>query len=132
MMPMRILVAENQPKLRCALRVLLEHQLGLEVVGEVADGADLLTQVQAIRPDILLLHWRLPGGPVVDLLPALRSACSDLAVIVLSGHPEVEEAALAAGADAFVSKADPPELLLEAIESVKRAEDAAVAGPAGS
>jgi DNA-binding NarL/FixJ family response regulator len=130
MTPMRILVADNQPKVRHALRVLLEHQPGLEIVGEVADGVALLARVKAARPDIVLLHWRLRGEAVVDLLPALRKASPDLAVIVLSGHPEVEEAALAAGADAFVSKADPPEVLLEAIVRLKREENAAVASSA--
>ena len=52
-----------------------------------------------------------------DLLMALRAACPALAVIVLSGQPEAEGSALAAGADAFVSKADPPEQVLAAIRS---------------
>ena len=154
---MRILVAENQPKVRHALRVLLEHQPGLEVVGDVADGAALLAQVRAASPDIVLLHWRLrgwsaadPSAALTDPVPKghstgrtgpsassrqgplcrLREAYTDLAVIVLSGNPEVEQAALAAGADAFVSKGDPPELLLEAIANVKRAENAASASTA--
>jgi DNA-binding NarL/FixJ family response regulator len=124
---MRILLADNQPKVRHALRVLLEHQPGLEVVGEVTDAADLLAQIKAARPDILLLHWRLRGWPATDSLRDLRDAYPGLAVIVLSGHPEVEEAALAAGADAFVSKADPAEVLLDAIAGVKRKEDTTTA-----
>jgi DNA-binding NarL/FixJ family response regulator len=60
----------------------------------------------------------------------LREAYPGLAVIVLSGHPEVEEAAVAAGADAFVSKADPPEVLLDAIAGVKREEDTMTASAA--
>jgi len=127
---MRILVADNQPKVRQALRVLLEHQPGLEVVGEVSDGKDLLAQVEVAYPDLVLLHWRLRGWSAVNSLSDLREVHPDLAVIVLSGHPEVEQAALAAGADAFVSKADPPELLLEAIARVKRAKNAAVASAA--
>jgi DNA-binding NarL/FixJ family response regulator len=135
---MRILLAEDQPKVRHALRVLLEHQPGLEVVGEVADGAALLAQVKAARPDIVLLHWRLRGWSAADpsvssgqdLLCGLREAYPGLAVIVLSGHPEVEEAAVAAGADAFVSKADPPEVLLDAIAGVKREEDTTTASAA--
>ena len=127
---MRILVADNQPKVRQALRVLLEQQSGLEVVGEVAGGEELLAQVEATRPDLVLLHWRLRGWLADDSLPDLRETYPDLAVIVLSGHPEVGEAALMAGADAFVSKADPPELLLEAIARVKRAKNAAVASAA--
>ena len=127
---MRILLADNQPKVRHALGVLLEHQPGLEVVGEAADAEELLAQIKAARPELVLLHWSLRGGAAVDLLPALQKAYPNLAVIVLSGHPEVEEAALAAGADAFVSQADPPEMLLETIAGLKGAENAAVASAA--
>jgi DNA-binding NarL/FixJ family response regulator len=127
---MRILLAEDQPKVRHALRVMLEHQPGLQIVGEVADGAALLAQVKATRPDIVLLHWRLRGWSAADSLCGLREAFADLAVIVLSGHSEVEEAALAAGADAFVSKTDPPELLLDAIAGVSRDKNTAVASAA--
>jgi DNA-binding NarL/FixJ family response regulator len=119
---MRILVADNQPKVRHALRVLLEHQPGLMVVDEVVEGEELLAQVEAAYPDLLLLHWRLRGRAAVDLLPVLRKVYPDVAVIILSGQSEVEAEALAAGADAFVSKADPPEALLEAIASVERAK----------
>jgi DNA-binding NarL/FixJ family response regulator len=129
---MRILLADNQPKVRHALRLLLEHQPGLEVVGAVANGADLLTQAKATRPDVVLLHWRLRGWSAVDSLSAFQEAYPDLVVIVLSGHPEVAEVALAAGADAFVSKADPPEVLLDAIAGVKREEDPTTASTAMS
>jgi DNA-binding NarL/FixJ family response regulator len=110
--------------------VLLQHQPGFEVVGEVADATDLMTQVKAARPDIVLLHWRLRGWAQVNSLSSLREAFPGLAVIVLSGHPEVEEAALAAGAHAFVSKADPAEQLLEAIAGVQRDENTAVTSAA--
>jgi DNA-binding NarL/FixJ family response regulator len=127
---MRILVADNQPKVRRALRVLLEHQPGLEVVGEAVDGEELLAQLESTSPDLVLLHWRLRGWSAADSLSGLREAYPALAVIVLSGHPEVNEASLAAGADAFVSKADPPELLLEAIAGLIGEENGAVASAA--
>ena len=87
-----------------------------------ADAEALLAQVAKSNPDLVLLHWRLRGGTAADLLPNLREVLPKLAVIVLSGHPEVEAAAMVAGADAFVSKADPPELLLEAIAATERSE----------
>ena len=128
---MRILLADNQPKVRHALRVLLEHQPEYQIVGEVADGDDLLAQITTTGPDLVLLHWRLRGWSAADpsacpgqgSLRGLREAFPGLAFIVLSGHPEVEDAALAAGADAFVSKADPPESLLEVIAGVKREQN---------
>jgi DNA-binding NarL/FixJ family response regulator len=112
---MRILLADTRPKVRFALRVLLDRQPGLEVVGETIDAQGLLAWTEAECPDVLLLDWELAGSAAADLLLALRGICPDLSVIVLSGRPEVRRAALMAGADVFVSKTDPPERLLAAI-----------------
>jgi len=114
---MHILVADDQPTVRFALRVLLERQPGLNVVGEVANAEDLLTQVEAICPDLVLLGWELPGLAAKSTISALRKTCPRLPVIALSGRPEARRAALDAGADIFVSKGDPPERLLVAIEN---------------
>ena len=119
---MQILLAEDQPKVRFALRVLLERQPGLEVAGEAIDGEELLALAGVTCLDLVLLAWELPGLAAVGGLPALRGICPELSVIVLSGRPEARQAALSAGADAFVSKSDPPERLLTAIEE-QRARD---------
>jgi DNA-binding NarL/FixJ family response regulator len=119
---MRILLADNQPRVRFALRVLLERQPGLQVVGEAVDANGLLDQTKATRPDLVLLGWELPGLVAIGSLPALRRVCSDLLVIVLSGRPEARRASLDAGADAFVSKSDPPDRLLAAIGKQEQAK----------
>jgi DNA-binding NarL/FixJ family response regulator len=112
---MRILLADAQPKVRFALRVLLERQQGYEVVGEAADAEDLMGQIEVTCPDLVLLGWELPGMAKADMPAALRRACPDLHVIALSGRLTAREAALAAGTDGFVSKGDPPDRLLAAI-----------------
>lgn len=115
---MRIVVADHQLKVRFALRTLLSRRPGLQVVGEAATANELLAQVERDCPDLILLHWRLcetaPG-----LLPALRQVCPRLSVIVLSVRLELRSEALAAGADAFVCKMDPPDKLLAAIDEVE-------------
>jgi DNA-binding NarL/FixJ family response regulator len=116
-MARQILIADDQPKVRQALRLLLEQELALETVDEAAKAETLLAQVSSGCPELVLLDWGLPGIAAVDLLVALRQSCPDLTIIVLSGQPEVEENALRAGADAFVSKTDPPERLLAAVRS---------------
>jgi DNA-binding NarL/FixJ family response regulator len=115
----RIFLADDQAKVRSALRLLLEQEPGLCVVGEVAGAGELLAQIKATRPDLMLLDWELPGltlansvGSEKCLLLALHAHCPDLRVIALSGQLEARQAALAAGVDAFVSKGDPPERLL--------------------
>jgi DNA-binding NarL/FixJ family response regulator len=114
---MRILLADHQPTVRFALRVLLERQPGLAIVGEATDRSDLLDRVATTLPDVVLLGWELPGLTAADSLSLLRRMRPDLLVIALSGRSEARSAALSAGADAFVSKRDPPERLLAAIRT---------------
>jgi DNA-binding NarL/FixJ family response regulator len=116
---MRVLLADSQSRVRFALSSLLEEQSGLVVVGEATDCQEVLAQVEAACPDLVLIDWDLPGMARVDLLAALQRICPGLYVIALSSRSEVEQEALTAGAQAFVSKAGPPEPLLAAIQSVQ-------------
>jgi len=116
----RILIADDEPNVRFALRVLLGQQADFRVEGEAADAEALLGQLEADCPDVVLLDWDLRGVTGDELLPAMRQLCPRTAVIVLSGKPGIRQVALAAGADAFISKADPPEQLLRAVRSVRR------------
>ena len=112
---MRVILADDQAKVRSALRLLLEHRPDVEILGEAVDATGLLDWVKAVCPDLVLLAWELPGLPAAALLPLLHNHCPGLRVIALSSRPEAHQAALDAGADAFVSKGDPPEKLLNAI-----------------
>jgi DNA-binding NarL/FixJ family response regulator len=116
---MRILLADEEFNVRYGLRVLLEEQTHSQIVGEAADAEELMALVVAACPDLLLMSWGLPGRQSANLLAALRRACDDLYVIVLSGRPEARQAVLDAGADAFVSKVEPPERLLAAIAAAR-------------
>ena len=113
---MRIMLADKRRKVRFALRALLERQTGMEVIAEAADAQDLLARVKEGCPDVVLLDWELPGMGANELLSALRQVCPDLLVVALSGRVAARKASLAAGVDAFVSKGDPPERLLSAID----------------
>jgi len=116
---MRVLLADDQAKVRSALRLLLEHQPEVEVLGEAVDTTGLLDWVKATCPDLVLLDWELPGLPAAALLSLLHNQCPDLRVIALSSRPEACQAAMDAGADAFMSKGDPPERLLIAMDEVR-------------
>jgi DNA-binding NarL/FixJ family response regulator len=112
---MRILIADSQAKVRFALRVLLERQPGLEVVGEAASADELFAHAALQCANLVLLDWNLAGAVPPGLLSALRGDPPCRGIIVLSGRPEARDAALDAGADAYVSKGNPPEHLLAAI-----------------
>ena len=115
---MRILLADDQLKVRLGLRLLLEQEQDMTVVAEAADAGTLLAQAEESQPDLVLLDWSMGDSVPAEQVRAVRQACPRAAVIALSAQPGVEDAALAAGADAFVSKADPPELLLATIRAV--------------
>jgi DNA-binding NarL/FixJ family response regulator len=114
-MYMRILLADAQPKVRFALRVLLERQPGVTITDEAADAVQLLVQAMNTCPNVVLLAWDLPGLSELDSVSALRRVCPDVVIIALSVRSEARRAALDAGVDAFVSKGEPPERLLAAI-----------------
>ncbi len=114
---MKILLADDQPRVRFALRVLLEQQPGWKVVAEAINSDELLAQAGITRPDLTVIDWELPGQVPEKLLPEIRRICPDLRIIVLGEQPEARCAALSAGADAFINRTNPPEQLLTVLKS---------------
>jgi DNA-binding response OmpR family regulator len=111
---MRLLVAENDSRVRAALALFLQQQPQCEI-SECVDVDSLVIQIRSFRPDFLLLDWELPGRPAAALLGAFSEPTLQPKIIALSCRPEAETAALAAGAAFFFCKADPPERLLAAL-----------------
>ncbi len=72
---MRVLLADDRPKTRFALRLLLERQPGIQIVGEAADAQELLVQVKMTCANVVLLDWELPNLGA-RWLSAVRSAQS--------------------------------------------------------
>jgi DNA-binding NarL/FixJ family response regulator len=112
---MRILLADDQPEVRSAIRLLLEQQPERNQVEEVTNAQELFHFIENYRPDLLLLDWDLPGAAPENLLSKLQSSCPYLITVVLDSSPQIRKAALKAGAKEFVSKNDPPERLLTVI-----------------
>jgi DNA-binding NarL/FixJ family response regulator len=133
---MRVFLADDQAGLHSALRLLLEQEPGMELVGEATSADGLLSSVLAAHPNLLLLDWELPDLKAADrgrrLLAVLHTNLPYLHVVVLSGRPESNRSALAAGADSFVSKADPPEKLLTALRNARDSLKHGDGGPPAS
>ena len=112
----RVLVIEAHPDVRDALRVLLQrqHAAPLEVVG-ILDTLDCLPDMIArLRPDVLLMDWELAAAQKATLA-TIRARFPGVNILALSVKPEMRQTALRAGADAFVSKGEPAEGLLQAL-----------------
>lgn len=123
-----VLIADDQPQVCSALRLVLRQEPDIAAVDEAGSFEQVLGMVRRQPPNLVLLDWELPDRGGAAVLARLRAAAPNSAVIALSGRPEAHDAALAAGADAFVSKGDPPELLRAAV-AVCRTRLAAMAAP---
>jgi two-component system, NarL family, response regulator DesR len=109
----RVYLADSKNEERSALRVML-LDLNMEVVGEAADWTTTLEQAPDRRADMLLVDWDLLPNEPNAALDALRKACPAALVIVLISHLDArQQAALSAGADAFISKGESPERVAE-------------------
>ena len=117
---MKILLADDQPNVRSALRLLLEQEIGMTVAVEVSDSKDMLAAVERACPDLLLFDWELPGGTAAELVPALRAQCPNLVIIALSSRPEARRAALKVGVDDFISKGSSPQEVISAVKKYQR------------
>ena len=114
----RIYLADAKLEERSALRLLI-LDMKMDLVGEAADWATTLTQVPINRIDILLVDWDLlPSKPHLALAE-IRKACPAALVVVLISHMDArQQAALSAGADAFISKGETPERVAERLRIV--------------
>lgn len=110
----RVYIADAQLKERSALRLLL-LDLKMEVVGEAADWLTTLANAPATRLNMLLIDWELlPANLGTQSLAQLRMLCPNAIMIVLVSHSDARhQAAISAGADLFISKAEMPTRLAE-------------------
>ncbi|HCC79226.1 MAG: hypothetical protein A2X25_15370 [Chloroflexi bacterium GWB2_49_20] len=115
----RVFLADAQLVERNALRVMLQD-LSMDVVGEAADWLTTLARAPATRLDMLVVDWGLlPVDLGVQALSVLRQACSNAIIVVLISHLDArQQAALSAGADAFISKNESPERVADRLRSV--------------
>ncbi len=98
---------------RNALRLVL-LDLKMEVAGEAADWPTTLAHAPTSRADMLLIDWDLLPNSPTAALEELRIACPAALVIILISHLDArQQAALSAGADAFISKGETPERVAE-------------------
>ena len=115
----RVYLADAKLDERSALRLLL-LDLKMQVVGEAADWFTTLIEVPINRIDMLLVDWDLlPNNAPSAALDELRKVCPAALVVVLISHLDArKQAALSAGADAFISKDETPERVAERLRTV--------------
>jgi DNA-binding NarL/FixJ family response regulator len=117
---MKLLIADDNPEVRSALRLLLEQEPLQALVEEASDTQSVLAHLSDSCPMAILLDWELPGLHKNGVLHDLRTYCQNVKIIALSSKYEARREALAIGVDAFVSKTEPPEQILTTLCSLIR------------
>jgi Response regulator containing a CheY-like receiver domain and an HTH DNA-binding domain len=113
----RVYLADAKTEERSALRLML-LDMKMEIAGEAADWSTTLAQAPISQTDMLLVDWDLLPSAPTEALDKLRQACPVALVIVLISHLDARhQAALSAGADMFISKAEMPERVAERLRN---------------
>ncbi|MGZ4308540.1 MAG: response regulator [Gaiellaceae bacterium] len=120
--PIRVVLVEDNDVFREALELLLGLRPEMQVVATVGDGADAAGVVAEVRPDVVLMDYRLPGLDGVQATRAVREACPDTAVVCLTASANLRErdALLEAGAVDCLRKDDGLDAIVAAIRSAAR------------
>ncbi len=124
MTPIRILLADDHAVLRSGLAILLNTRDDMTVVGEAADGAELLLQAVDLQPDLILLDLSMPRLGGLDVLPLLQQKAANARVLILTMHDDESylRQALKAGAAGYVLKKAADVELITAIQAVMRGD----------
>jgi len=115
---LRILIVDNQVRARTSMKALLDAWYEFEEVREAANGIEAVQLAEEFQPDVILMDGRMPGINGFDATRLIKARWPQIKIILLSMYPEFKEEALSAGADSFVSKSDPPEILREILMKV--------------
>jgi DNA-binding NarL/FixJ family response regulator len=118
--PLRILLADDHATVRQGLKLLIDSQSDMGVVGEAADGNGVLRQAEALKPDIVVMDISMPGMNGLTATRMLKRAQPDVAVVALTRHDDDTylEELLRAGASGYVLKQSAPMEFLQALRAV--------------
>ena len=125
-MTTRVLLADDQSLLRRGLRMMIDAEADLEVVGEAGDGADAVRQARDFEPDVVMMDIRMPGMDGVEatrrICDAPRARRTRIIVLTTFDLDEYVVAALRCGASGFLLKDAAPDDILSAIRIVARGD----------
>jgi DNA-binding NarL/FixJ family response regulator len=125
-MTLRVLIADDQALVRTGLRMILEAESDIEVVGEAANGIEAVNEARRLRPDVVLMDIRMPNMDGVEATRQLaRNAADDPVKVLILTTFDLDEyvvEGLRAGASGFLLKDAPAERLVEGIRVVARGE----------
>jgi two-component system, NarL family, response regulator NreC len=120
MRKIRILLADDHQLMRSGLRLLIEQQSDLSVVGEAADGREAVALAKSLRPDVAVMDITMPNLNGIEAAHQIKQSQPEIAVIVLSMHPDESYVlrALKSGAKGYLLKDSAESDLIQAVRAV--------------
>lgn len=115
---MRFLIVDDTSRARQSMRALLDVWYQTNEVCEATNGAEAVQLIEDFQPDVILLDARMPRMGGLEATRLIKTKWPQVKIIILSVFPDYQGLALTAGADAFVSKSDPPEKLRETLKDI--------------
>ena len=115
----RVVIVDDDALVRAALRLILESDSGVTVLGEGSDGRSGYDAARSLRPDVVLMDLHLPGTDGVWATAQIAADCPDTKVLVLTAFDTdaMVAAALRAGATGFLLKDSAPEIIFRAVHA---------------
>ena len=115
----RVLIADDQTLFREGIKDLLENERLIEVVGEAADGQEVIRQAKKLKPDVILMDIKLPHLDGVSATRQIRKECPNTNVLILSGYEDEAHVmeSIQAGANGYLSKMLPATELVNALKT---------------
>lgn len=118
----RVILADDHALFRSGVKRILEEVPGVEVIGEAADGMQLLALLREMTPDLIILDISMPKLRGLEAIQQIKSSYPQVQVLILTMHKDAEylSYALSAGAAGFLLKQDADPELLEALTTIRR------------
>jgi two-component system, NarL family, response regulator NreC len=116
----RAVVVDDHAVVRSGIKLLLDREDDIEVVGDAGNAKDAIFRARALKPDVILLDVVMPGQSGIEVLPALLKEAPDTKVLVLSmqDDPSYVRKAFAAGASGYVLKEAADEEVVAAVREI--------------
>jgi DNA-binding NarL/FixJ family response regulator len=126
-----VLIVDDDEDLRLGLGDLLASVEGIHVAGRAANGWEAIQKARELKPDLIVMDIRMPGLSGIEATRQIKREQPGVGIIILTmlDAQEYRQAALAAGADAYVMK---HALLRELIPAIRRLQSARCAGGSGN
>ena len=122
--PVRVMIVDDHDIVRAGIRVLLDDQPDMAVVGEASDGREAVEMAGSMKPDVVLMDISMPGMTGIEVTRAIKAAHSEIEIVGLTMHAEDRYffQLLQAGASGYVVKGAAPRELLDAVRAASRGE----------